>query len=144
MTDIRASRRRFLPLLGANTVRHGTTSHATCFYKCGNACDRPVPNRTDNPTFTSVVQSAVSRRNVLKAAGVSALVVVAGPALPAAASDRPRRGGPAGTDAPLTFQPVEPNQLDERDYSGRRRDPDVPAGEFGQDVEGAAAVLGRG
>ncbi|MGR6967677.1 twin-arginine translocation signal domain-containing protein [Geodermatophilus sp. URMC 61] len=93
MTDIRAPRRRFLPLLGADTVRHGTTSHTTCFYKCGNACDRPVPNRTDNPTFASVVQTAVSRRNVLKAAGASALVVAAGPALPAAASDRPRHHG---------------------------------------------------
>ena len=113
MTDIRAPWRRYLPLLGANTVRHGTTSHTTCFYKCGNACDRPVPNQTDNPTFASVVQSAVSRRNVLKAAGVSALVVAAGPALPAAAHDRPRRGGAAGTDAPLTFEPVEQNQLDE-------------------------------
>ena len=75
MTDIRDPRRRLLPLLSANTVRHGTTSHTTCFYKCGNACDRPVPNRTDNPTFASVVQSAVSRRTVLKAAGVGALVV---------------------------------------------------------------------
>jgi hypothetical protein len=31
-----------------------------------------------------------------------------------------------------------------RDYSGRRGDPDISAGEFGEDVEGAAAVLGRG
>src|SRR3954471_24240018 len=30
------------------------------------------------------------------------------------------------------------------DYSGDCRDPGVPAGEFGEDVEGAAAVLGRG
>ena len=113
MTDIRAPRRRLLPLLSANTVRHGTTSHTTCFYKCGNACDRPVPNRTDNPTFASVVRSAVSRRNVLKAAGVSALVVAAGPALPAAAHDRPRSGGSGRPDAPLTFQPVAQNQQDE-------------------------------
>src|SRR3712207_6425723 len=30
------------------------------------------------------------------------------------------------------------------DCSGDRGDPDVSAGEFGEDVEGAAAVLGRG
>src|SRR4051812_25085868 len=29
-------------------------------------------------------------------------------------------------------------------YSGRRGDPDVSAGEFGEDVEGSAAVLGGG
>ncbi|SNS28971.1 hypothetical protein SAMN06893096_10378 [Geodermatophilus pulveris] len=115
MTDIRPPRRRLLPLLTASPVRHGTTSHTTCFYKCGNACDKPVPNRTDNPTFASVVQSAVSRRNVLKAAGVSALVVAAGPALPAAAHGRRSGTTPesAAADAPLTFQPVEQNFLDE-------------------------------
>ncbi|SDN40651.1 PhoX family phosphatase [Geodermatophilus sp. DSM 45219] len=115
MTDIRDPRRRLLPLLGGNTLRHGSRSHATCFYKCGNACDRPVPNRTDNPTFRSVVESAVSRRNVLKAAGVGALMVAAGPALPAAASDRPRHGGRPGSgpDGALTFEPVEQNLLDE-------------------------------
>src|SRR3954465_11932774 len=31
-----------------------------------------------------------------------------------------------------------------RDYSACGRDPDVSAGEFGEDVEGSAAVLGRG
>ena len=113
MTDIRAFRRRLLPLLGADTVRHGTTSHTTCFYKCGNACDRPVPNRTDNPTFASVVQSAVSRRTVLKGAGMSALVVAAGPALTAVACERSRPGGGGAADGELTFRPVAQNVLDE-------------------------------
>ena len=113
MTDIRPPRRRLLPLLGRNTVRHGSRSHTTCFYKCGNACDSAVPNRTDNPTFQSVVESAISRRNVLKAAGVSALVVAAGPALPAAADERSRSGRPGAPGGELTFQPVEQNFLDE-------------------------------
>src|SRR4051794_40664327 len=34
--------------------------------------------------------------------------------------------------------------LAERDCSGGRRDPDVSAGEFGENVEGSAAVFGRG
>lgn len=113
MTDIREPRRRFLPLLDANTVRHGSRSHTTCFYKCGNACDSAVPNRTDNPTFQSVVQAAVSRRNLLKAAGVGAFVVAAGPALPAAADERSRSGRPGASGGELTFQPVEQNFLDE-------------------------------
>ncbi|MDP9363301.1 MAG: PhoX family phosphatase, partial [Chloroflexota bacterium] len=113
MTDIRDPRRRLLPLLDSNTLRHGSRSHTTCFYKCGNACNSPVPNRTDNPTFQSVVERAISRRNVLKAAGVSALVVAAGPALPAAAhegEDSDESGAPEGE---LTFQPVEHNRRDE-------------------------------
>src|SRR3954453_6113239 len=32
---------------------------------------------------------------------------------------------------------------EDRNYSARGRDPDVSAGEFGEDVEGPAAVLGR-
>src|SRR4051812_15443093 len=37
-----------------------------------------------------------------------------------------------------------PYMLTQGDYSGSCRDPDVSAGEFGQDVERAAAVLGGG
>ena len=109
MTDIRPPRRLLLPML--NSVRHGSRSHTTCFYKCGNACDSAVPNPTDNPTFADVVQTAVSRRSLLKAAGVSALVVAAGPALPAAAHDGSRRR--ADSDGALTFQPVGQSFVDE-------------------------------
>jgi uncharacterized protein len=111
MTDISNPRRRlFLPLL--NSVRHGTRSHATCHYKCGNACDAAVPNRTDNPTFESVVQTALSRRSLLKAAGAGALVVAAGPLFPERALAAPGHPGPGG-DGALTFEPVEQNFLDE-------------------------------
>ncbi|MGY1720046.1 PhoX family protein [Blastococcus sp. SYSU DS0552] len=111
MTDILEPRKRaLLPLLSG--IRHGSRSHTTCFYKCGNACDSAIPNPTDNPTFAAVVQQSFSRRNLLKAAGVSALVVAAGPALPAAAqTSSSRRGGAA--DGALTFQPVQQNFLDE-------------------------------
>ncbi|SOE01340.1 PhoX family protein [Blastococcus haudaquaticus] len=113
MTDVQEPpARALLPLL--DSVRHGSRSHATCFYKCGNACDSAIPNQTDNPTFADVAQAAFSRRNLLKAAGVSALVVAAGPVGVAAASDR--RGGPgrpSGSRGDLTFQPVEQNLQDE-------------------------------
>ena len=109
MTDLPvAPRRLFLPLL--NSVRHGSRSHTTCFYKCGNACDAAVPNRTGNPTFESVVQTAFTRRSLLKAAGVSALVVAVTPAGRAAAAGA---GGGPGDDGALTFEPVQQNFLDE-------------------------------
>jgi uncharacterized protein len=111
MTDIEHSRPRLLPFL--NSVRHGSRSHATCFYKCGNACDSAIPNQTDNPTFADVVQTAFSRRSMLKAAGVSALVVAAGPVGTAAAGERSGRRPSSGSGQALTFEPVAQNQLDE-------------------------------
>ncbi|WP_100499680.1 PhoX family protein [Geodermatophilus chilensis] len=111
MTDTPASRRRLLlPLL--DSVRHGSRSHTTCHYKCGNACDAAVPNRTDNPTFESVVQTVISRRNLLKVAATGALVVAATPLATEPAAATPGRRGAAG-DGALTFEPVEQNFLDE-------------------------------
>jgi secreted PhoX family phosphatase len=114
MTDIQEPRSRpLLPFL--NTLRHGSRSHATCFYKCGNACDAAIPNQTDNPTFAEVVQTAFSRRSMLKAAGIGALVVAAGPALPAAAQGPGGRGNGQGNQSrgALTFGPVAQNLEDE-------------------------------
>src|SRR3712207_7003206 len=54
-----------------------TTLFRSCWYKCGNACDAPVPNKTDNPTIGQVIEGAFSRRSMLKAAGAGALVVAA-------------------------------------------------------------------
>src|SRR3954451_21199204 len=45
---------------------------------------------------------------------------------------------------PLWVRIREWSQTSEGDCSGRCWDPDVAAGQFGEDVEGAAAVLGRG
>ncbi|WP_249522679.1 twin-arginine translocation signal domain-containing protein [Modestobacter marinus] len=114
MTDIVPARRRLLlPLL--NTVRHGSRSNVTCYYKCGNACDHPVPNATTNPTIGEVVEGAFSRRTALKAAGVGALVVTAGQLQTpnARAAELPFQDWRPGLDEPLTFEPVEQNLLDE-------------------------------
>ncbi|MGY1634713.1 PhoX family protein [Geodermatophilus sp. SYSU D01186] len=105
-----ARRRLFLPLL--DSVRHGSRSHATCHYKCGNACDAAVPNQTDNPTFESVVRTAISRRDLLKVAGTGALVVAAAPLFPEPAAAAPGRQGTRGGGA-LTFEPVQQNLEDE-------------------------------
>ncbi len=132
MTDLDHSRRRWLlPLL--NTTRHGSRSHATCHYKCGNACDAPVPNTQANPEFRDVAEGSLSRRGVLKAAGAGALVVAAGQtvgnapaaaASEAAAAESAEAAGAAeagftghgdwrpAPSAPLTFRPVKPNFRD--------------------------------
>ena len=109
-------RRRLLPLLPV--TRHGSRSHLTCHYRCGNACDAPVPNQTDNPYFADVA-AAVSRRGLLKGAGAGALLVGFGAPLaaaqPAAAAVRPTTParGAAAAGSSLSFTPVPPNVLDE-------------------------------
>ncbi|MGK5499138.1 PhoX family protein [Streptomyces sp. URMC 125] len=99
-----------LPLL----PQHNTARSAlTCRYRCGNACAHQEPNRSGNAYFGDVVRQALSRRGMLKGAGVLALAAggVAAGAAPAAAAPaagsaarRPPRG--------LDFAPVAPNTAD--------------------------------
>ncbi|WP_328340849.1 PhoX family protein [Micromonospora sp. NBC_00421] len=122
-----SDRPRLLPLLGAN--RHGSRDAMTCLYRCGNACDHPVPNTSDNTYFGDLVEGEVSRRGVVRAGAVGALVLGFGGAaagalagaVPAAAAPAtpvvpevgnptaPQRGVGSGA---LTFKPIPPNQLD--------------------------------
>ncbi|MFF5082118.1 PhoX family protein [Actinoplanes sp. NPDC000266] len=106
--------RELLPLLG-----HGRDAK-TCLYRCGNACDHPAPNQTDNPYLGDIVDAAVSRRGLLVAGGAGALVLgvgggeaaAAGPAEAAGpAGAGPAAAGPA-TAGQLTFKPIPPNELD--------------------------------
>ena len=80
------TQRTLLPLL--NSGPHGSRSHMTCQFRCGNACDKPIPNETDHPEFHEIAAQAIARRSVLKAAGtgVGALVIGGLAAQPAAAS----------------------------------------------------------
>ncbi|MGN9914643.1 PhoX family protein [Phytohabitans sp. LJ34] len=114
---------RLLPILGQN---HSGRSAMTCMYRCGNACDHPVPNESDNPYFGDVVQTEVSRRGVVRAGAVGALVLGfagAGAASAAPALAAPAGGGEdaltayhgGGGEAPaaaLTFSTIPPNKLD--------------------------------
>jgi secreted PhoX family phosphatase len=116
-----SERPRLLPILGQS---HSGRSAMTCMYRCGNACDHPVPNESDNPYFGDVVQAEVSRRGVVRAGAVGALVLgfagagaaAAAPALAAPGGsgaapdvDALTNGGGAGA---LTFSAIPPNTLD--------------------------------
>ncbi|MGW5672815.1 PhoX family protein [Micromonospora sp. NPDC003776] len=118
-----SERPRLLPLLG--TPRHGTRDAMTCQYRCGNACDHPVPNTSANPYFGDLVETEVSRRGVVRAGAVGALVLgFGGTVAGALAGAGPAAAAPAAPVAPeavpsggvgsgaLTFKPIPPNKLD--------------------------------
>jgi hypothetical protein len=87
----------------------------TCIYRCGNACAHPAPNQSDNEYFGDVAAATVSRRGLLQAAGVGALVLGTGAAgvlnaTPAEAAEVSGASVAPGSD--LTFKAVPPNKLD--------------------------------
>ncbi|HEU4424836.1 MAG TPA: PhoX family phosphatase [Pilimelia sp.] len=116
---------RLLPLLGSTA--HSGRSAMTCLYRCANACDHPAPNQSNNPYFGDIVNAEMSRRGVVRAGAVGALVLgfggaglAAAPASAATEAAAPGAApGPAGI-APaagtgggaLTFKPIPPNRLD--------------------------------
>ncbi|SEH55429.1 hypothetical protein SAMN04489835_1349 [Mycolicibacterium rutilum] len=91
--------------------------HLTCLYKCGDACSKPAPNRSDNEYFGDVVK-AVSRRSMLQAGGIAVLAVGAGSALAACGTDESPAAVPSSTPAPdaappgMNFASVAPNSDD--------------------------------
>ena len=97
-----------LPIVAARGP-HGSRSRMTCTYRCGNACDRPEPNRSGNGHIKDLLQRAIARRSLLGGAGAgSAALVLGGLGNPAAAGAAPGRAGVGA----LTFQPVAPNVRD--------------------------------
>ena len=92
----------------------------TCRYRCGDACAHDAPNVSDNGTFAEVMESALSRRGLLRSGAVLGATTVAGIGLsgsPAAAATR--KPGPATTHGKrpkgpkgLRFTPVPPNTAD--------------------------------
>ena len=118
--------RNLLPLL--NQGPHGSRSRMTCHYRCGNACDHPIPNTTDTPHVRDVVENGLARRSLLKAGGVGAGALVLGGLLEspaAAATGTASRTAVAAKDlGTVSFEPVAPNVRD---------NVTVPSG-FGQDV----------
>jgi secreted PhoX family phosphatase len=84
----------------------------TCQYRCGNACDHPVPNTSENSYFGDLLAKAVTRRGVFKAGAAGALVVGAGFGTQAAFAAVTEPATAAAGGGSLTFRPVPPNTLD--------------------------------
>ncbi|GAB2581498.1 hypothetical protein Aab01nite_58580 [Paractinoplanes abujensis] len=111
--------RRLLPLLGHSG---GSRDAMTCLYRCGNACDHPVPNESDNAYLGDVVNASMSRRGVMRAGAAGALVLglsgaSAAAAVPASAAvpSAPLGGAPqtgGGKAGKLSFKAIPPNTLD--------------------------------
>ena len=99
-----SDRPRLLPLLGG--TRHGSRDAMTCLYRCGNACDHPVPNTSDN-----TVLRRPGRRARCPAAAWSGPAPSA-PWCSASAAPPPARspGPPPAAAAPAT--PVVPEVAD--------------------------------
>ena len=100
--------------------------HVTCRYRCGDACSKPVPNKSDNEYFGDIAK-AVSRRSVLQAGGIAVLAVGAGSALAACGRDAQPAATPTSSAAPaepppgMKFTSVAPNSEDARRHPGRLR-----------------------
>lgn len=129
------SGRRFLPISVKHDA-HGAAGRSsrdpmTCLFRCGNACDHPEPNRSDNGHVQDEIAKVVGRRGLLQSAflGGGALVVggaVAGTtraaaAVPAAVAptadlsdltDLSRAKVAAGGDLTKPFTAVRPNRRD--------------------------------
>ena len=160
--------RRPLPL---STPGLSGRQHLTCVYKCGDQCADPVPNTSANPYFGEVA-AGISRRGVLRAAGVVTLAVGAGHALPGTAAARgstdPSGTGSVGAGSTVPgstmpgpagavhidtgFTPVAPNRADavtvasghSSDVVIRWGDPVLPgAPEFDFENQTAAAQAGQ-
>ncbi|GII26295.1 PhoX family protein [Planosporangium mesophilum] len=119
--------RRLLPVIGTAQRGHTGRSAMTCQYRCGNACDHPVPNESDNEYLGDLISTGLTRRGLVRAGALGALVVgaagagLAGAATPALADPDGARpevpevdpaAAPTAAAAVLTFKPIPPNQLD--------------------------------
>jgi secreted PhoX family phosphatase len=91
--------------------------HITCRFRCGDACSKPVPNRSDNEYFGDIVRE-MSRRSLLRATGVAVLAVGAGSVLAACGdAESPAAVPPPSSPQPqapqgMRFTPVAPNTED--------------------------------
>ena len=82
--------------------RHGSRSYLTCYFRCGNACDHPEPNRSDNGHIQDEIAKAVQRRSVLKGAAVGSGALVVGGLL---GTDAAAAARAAAASAPASRRP---------------------------------------
>lgn len=120
MTSVQPDSRSLLPLTPVERpgFRHGSRSFQTCLFRCGNQCDHPEPNVSDNRHVRDEIAKVVGRRSLLQGAaavgGGAMLLTGFGAGAVAAATPRPGQGaGPKGSFARTPFDPVAPNTADE-------------------------------
>jgi secreted PhoX family phosphatase len=114
---------RDLPITAIGATTRHSRSHATCFFRCGNACDKAEPNPTSHPHIQDEIGKALRRRSVLKGAALGSGAMVIGAGLvagggTAAAAVRPARSARAasavlGDLGKTTFTAVPPNTRDD-------------------------------
>ncbi|MBE7324314.1 PhoX family phosphatase [Nocardioides sp. Y6] len=112
--------RTVLTLVPRQQGPHGSRSAMTCAFRCGNACDAPVPNTSGAEAFQDVAACVVGRRTVL-GTGLAAGAVGVMTLSPGAAAAHPERGRGAGRGrgraasgaGTWTFDPVAPNRADQ-------------------------------
>ncbi|MGL5809769.1 MAG: PhoX family protein [Nocardioides sp.] len=100
-------------------LTHSNRSPVTCHLRCGDACAKPAPNRTDTSYFRDIAARALSRRAVLGGLTVSG-AVAAGGGFSAAAASAPATGpSPMAARRPtgLDFQPISPVAVDVDDMT---------------------------
>ncbi|WP_232675926.1 PhoX family phosphatase [Nocardioides sp. R-C-SC26] len=106
-----------LDVIGEGT-RHGSRSRMTCYFRCGNACDHPEPNRHSHGHVQDEIAKVVQRRSVLAGAALGSGALVLGWGPRAAAASAPATAVSAtgaaggGTLARAGFAPVAPNKRD--------------------------------
>ena len=106
--DIPTRRRPLLPLLKSGP--HGSRSNMTCHYRCGNACDKSIPNQSGNQTFREIVEATLARRAVLRTGAVAAGLTIVGRGATAVAAETGPT--PMADLSGLRFNPVDPNTRD--------------------------------
>ncbi|MFJ2646157.1 PhoX family protein [Streptomyces sp. NPDC087420] len=119
--------RKFLPLIGSSS-HPGGRSALTCRYRCGDACFHEVPNKSDNEYLGDVIAGALSRRSLVRAAGLVTVAAATGTALAVGTGDTPAsaaaatggkgHGNTGHGNSPdgargLRFTPVAPNLADQ-------------------------------
>ena len=80
---------RELPITAVGATTRHSRSRMTCFFRCGNACDKAEPNPTSHPHIQDEIGKALRRRSVLTGAALASGAMVIGAGFMAAAA----RGG---------------------------------------------------
>lgn len=95
------------------TGPHGSRDAVTCHFRCGNACDRPEPNRSAAGHVRDEIAAVIQRRTVLQGAAVGAgTLALGGLGGLAGGSAAAAAAGPETGLGKVAFTPVRPNRRD--------------------------------